>query len=98
MTKITAAIALAALSFTFHAAYAATAPAEGLQCVDRYGTVVSETPITADGMAMLEVLVQVDKGERVVRFVQPTSMLTQGEGSRVLIQVENGRPMAVNVD
>jgi hypothetical protein len=93
-------VALFASLFSF-AASAAPVPASAAH-VGKDASVISERTITVDGKPALEVVAEVWKTGEVVRFVQATSMFTQGPGSRVVINMEPFGtakvPPAVNVD
>lgn len=95
MRKIIVTIATAALPLIV---LAADDIARAGDHIGRYATVVSERELTAQGKPMLEVVVRVDGIDTLVRCVQAVSLFTQGEGSRVLIELQEGRPTAVNID
>ena len=80
------------------AASAAEPAADAGQYIGRQATVVSEKTVIVQDRPMLEVVVLVDRTDVAARCVQPPSMFTQGEGSRVLIELQDGRPTAVNID
>ena len=90
-----AAIAMAGTCFA--AFGAAPMPAEQRH-VGEHASVISEQKVVVNGKPMLEVVVNVWKSGEVVRFIQPVSHVTQGSGSRVVINLEDGKPCAVNWD
>jgi hypothetical protein len=95
MRKIVMTIATAALPLIVLAADAIAGAGDH---IGRYATVVSERAVTVQGKPMLEVVVRVDGSDTLVRCVQAVSLFTQGEGSRVLLQLQDGQPSAINVD
>lgn len=80
------------------AASAAELATDASQYIGRPATVVSEKQVVVNDQPMLEVVVLVDRTDVAARCVQPLSMFTLGERSRVLIELQEGRPTAVNID
>ena len=93
--QIGVAISIAATCF---AAFSAEPMAAEQRHVGEHASVISEQKVVVNGKPMLEVVVNVWKSGEVVRFIQPVSHVTQGSGSRVVINLEDGKPCAVNWD